>query len=621
MGIAGSSRRAGDAWGRTDSRPAHARPLLRPTPRSAMFFPLVVLVAVLPGLYALSRWDLSPPGPWWGLRALAVLEGQVLDQTPAALRIEVPGESRAFLSVVNQPPLYAWLEAGALAVWFGRDPMATVLPSYVAGAFLVVLVYLHGRLWRGPGVGLVAAVLTGFNHDLMVEMQQASPVTLALSGMMLSLYAYGRHLRAGSVSALSWSWEGGLAWVVLGGLGLGWSLLSLGAFGLLVIPIVALHQAYIRAGMPPGERTEHWWIAWRGNASVLGGALVLTIGLLIAVPWHIMMLREHGQDFIINLLSPPGPPGIISTGMLSRLVDLAPATLALGLVAAVRSIHQALISETDDAETLGGTLWVVWLSVAALVPTLWPTVSDEAAGLLLLIPLNLLAAQGIAELADRRMSIRLLNWIAPATAVCIAWWLSGDLRNSVADLTKGHASPSTGLGLHLALDLIVAVVLLTRSIEKWARRRDDRQRTVLAGFLLTVLVATLADGLSQVTFRQKETRELLALRDAILRRDLDRPLRRVAVIGPDPSRMSLEGGRLRFVLQSALPNLPPRPLASSEELIRQVEAQPDGDWLVILVGTEQRLSNSLQLQLGLEAIYPGGSGPLDAFASSKRPPK
>ena len=40
-----------------------------------MFFPLVVLVAVLPGLYALTSWDLTPPGPWWGLRGLAVLDG------------------------------------------------------------------------------------------------------------------------------------------------------------------------------------------------------------------------------------------------------------------------------------------------------------------------------------------------------------------------------------------------------------------------------------------------------------------------------------------------------------------------------------------------------------------
>src|SRR5262245_38236611 len=82
--------------GRVDGSIAPPRPLVRPAPRSAMFFPLVVLVAVLPGLYALTSWDLTPPGPWWGLRGLAVLDGLVVDQVPAASQIVSPPEARAF---------------------------------------------------------------------------------------------------------------------------------------------------------------------------------------------------------------------------------------------------------------------------------------------------------------------------------------------------------------------------------------------------------------------------------------------------------------------------------------------------------------------------------------------
>ena len=51
-GLAMRSR--GKARLRTDGAVTAARPLVRPAPRSAMFFPLVVLVAVLPGLYALE---------------------------------------------------------------------------------------------------------------------------------------------------------------------------------------------------------------------------------------------------------------------------------------------------------------------------------------------------------------------------------------------------------------------------------------------------------------------------------------------------------------------------------------------------------------------------------------
>src|SRR5271166_1922680 len=110
-----------------------ARPLVRPAPRSAMFFPLVVLVAVLPGLVALNAWDLTPPGPMWGLRGLAVLDGLIVDQVPAGFGIKTIREEAAYKAVAFQPPLYAWLES--LGFWLSADhnPLASVLPSYVAG--------------------------------------------------------------------------------------------------------------------------------------------------------------------------------------------------------------------------------------------------------------------------------------------------------------------------------------------------------------------------------------------------------------------------------------------------------------------------------------------------------
>src|SRR5581483_10942707 len=109
-----------------------------------------------------------------------------------------------------QPPLYAWLEAAGLALGRDRDPLATVLPSYVAGALVVVLVYLHGRLWHGPGLGLIAAVLTGFNRNLLIQMQQASPTTLGLAGTLSALLCYGEHLRCGADPSRVWG-RGGAA--------------------------------------------------------------------------------------------------------------------------------------------------------------------------------------------------------------------------------------------------------------------------------------------------------------------------------------------------------------------------------------------------------------------------
>ena len=41
------------------------------------------------------------------------------------------------------------------------DPLASVLSSYVAGVLLVDLVYLHGRVSAGGGMGLAARRSSG----------------------------------------------------------------------------------------------------------------------------------------------------------------------------------------------------------------------------------------------------------------------------------------------------------------------------------------------------------------------------------------------------------------------------------------------------------------------------
>ena len=87
----------------------------------------------------------------------------------------------------------------------------------------------------------------------------------------------------------------------------------------------------------------------------------------------------------------------------------------------------------------------------------------------------------MADLANRRIPVRTLNWLAPATAVCVAWRISTNLRDAVAELLHGRVNSKTALGLHLALDLLIVVVLLTRGLDRWARRRDDRQPGSWAG--------------------------------------------------------------------------------------------------------------------------------------------
>ena len=602
------------------------QPLVRPAPRSTIIFPLVVLVAVLPGMAALNSWDLTPPGPMWGLRGLAVLDGLVLDQTPAADRIKPIQEATAFRAVACQPPLYAWMEAIALWLSANRNPIGSILPSYLAGVVAVALVYLHGRLWRGTGLGLSVAILVGFNQNLLSRMQEATPTTLALCGVLAALLAYGWYTQVTTESRGSPWWTGPVFWAVVGGLSLSVTLLSLGGLALIVIPIILLHQYYLRGVFPSSSGRTSAGLRWpsrRMNPGFFDGLISLGIALSISIPWYILMFEAHGWKMGAALLFPShASPSGYPMNLLPRLIKLAPVTLPLGIYGAVRAIRSAIVDEFNTLETVSSTFWVMWLAVAALAPTAWPSGPQNAFDLILLVPLSLLAAQTVADLVNRSASVRILIGLAPATAISIMWWTSDNPSKALAELVRGRADATTALRLHLAFDLVLVSVLGIRAINHWARRRDSRQRCILAIFLLGVLITTVISGLREVLFRHSETHDLLSLRVMILRRNREVPFEILTVVNstwfpsardkidPEADR-PLPGGRLRFILRTALPRLPQRDLDTIDELF----GLPDGQRLIILAGTEQRLSSADQFKLGMEAIHPGRSGILNAYAT------
>ena len=344
------------------------------------------------------------------------------------------------------------------------------------------------------------------------------------------------------------------------------------------------------------------------------------------------MARTHGWEAFTGLeFRSWGMAGNEAT-LLTRLFELAPVTVPLGIYGAARAIRLALIDENNTPETTGGSLWVIWLAVAALAPAFWPSGPRGPLDFFLLVPLDLLAATTVADLVNRRVPVRRLILLAPATAMTVAWWASEDLQGALVDVIHGRASAATALGLHLALDLIVLSIWFTRSLDRWARRRDDRQRCVLAFFLITILAVTFGTGLQEVVFRHSETHELLTLRTMILRRNRERPFEQLAVVGPESvsaassstapaERLPVQqytGGWLRFILRTALPDLPQRDLSNIDELL----TLPEGQRLIIFSGSGQRLSSAAKSKLGLEIIHPGRLGILDAYATAhNRPPR
>lgn len=615
-GLSTAAREAVNRWWirarRAEPAPEVApRPLLRPAPRSAMFVPLVVLAAVLPGLYALNWWDLVPPGPWWGLRGLAVLHGWRLDQVPLS-GVGPPHEAAVYRAVAFQPPLYAWLEAVCLGLSPSLNPLATVLPGYAAGVLVVLLTFAHGRLWRGPGLGVVAAVLMAFSRELLVQMQQASPATLGVAGLLGALLAYGRVLRADEGRTRSW--------LVLGaGLCLGLSLLSVSLVGLLGVAIVGVHQGLLTAGTLARHPARP---RWRGGDLAAGAAVLAAAGalaLMVAAPWHAVMLSRYGGEFVQAQLSPPRPAWSGDRDLLAALLALAPATLPLAALAIFRVSRETRSAAPGDPAAVGGSFWLAWLAVASLALLGWKSGPRPALSLLLLVPLNLLAARAMTDLAARRVSARQLTWLAPSTALSVAFWLGSGLRGAISHLLRGQRPGADALAMGLALAALL--FWLTRRLDRWARRHDDRRRAAIGGLLAAVLAVTAGAGLREVRFRHVETTELLDLRSEILRRHRLRPLTVLAVVCPETADAEITpGGRLRFVLRTALPGLGQIDYRTTDALL-SLPSPPGAQRLVVLVGPEAGLPYRLQSQLGLEALHAGRTGMLDAFATTYIPPR
>ena len=225
------------------------------------------------------------------------------------------------------------------------DPLASVLPSYVAGVLAVVMVYLHGRVWRGGGMGLTAALLVGFNQSLLLRMQEATPTTLAVACAIGALLCYGWHQRLpriGAALALGWA-------DLLGGRRrpVSWPLAAVpggiradrdsdcGACIRFICEWFNVHRR-----LP--ARARFRWLDWVRHTGVVDGLLALAIALLVALPWHMRMFRIHGWEALTGLEFRSWGMAGNEASLLVRLIDLAPVTLPMGIYGAARAIRSGL---------------------------------------------------------------------------------------------------------------------------------------------------------------------------------------------------------------------------------------------------------------------------------------
>lgn len=232
--------------------------------------PLAALLVALAlwRFVGLNGFDLEKDGALWSLRAKAcALHGDWWDQTPHSI---------GGLHTSAYPPLHVWA-TGVCYRLFGINGFAARFPGALAGFALVAAVTLMGWLAGGASTALLVGILIAGNRRIFGYSQNAQLEAAYLAWNTIALLAYAARVRF-----LGEKKRASTACLVAAGVAFGCALMSKIATGFLVGLVL----------LPWGLYLLHVRQITLGRL-LQDGLIVLTIGLAIALPWHVSMLLRY----------------------------------------------------------------------------------------------------------------------------------------------------------------------------------------------------------------------------------------------------------------------------------------------------------------------------------------
>ncbi len=175
----------------------------------------------------------------------------------------------------EKPPLYMWLVSGLMHL-VGVSEWAVRLPSAIFGLGTVMTVYLFGKRLYNRTVGFLSAfvLLTTFQF-LYYSRIGMLDVTLTFF-TTLSIYFY-------------WHAEEDLkkSFWVISGLSMGLAVMTKGIVGFLPLLVILAHQATL---IFSGKK--------KLESNLINNTLLFLLSsAVIFLPWHLIMLQQHGISF------------------------------------------------------------------------------------------------------------------------------------------------------------------------------------------------------------------------------------------------------------------------------------------------------------------------------------
>lgn len=195
----------------------------------------------------------------------------------------------------EKPVFHYWLIATSYKT-FGINEAAARLPSALAGLGLVLLTYVVGFRWYNVNVALLAGVIVATNFGYFSLSRMALPDLPLTFFIILSTWAglaatsgcsteqlghssyltYSRkcYLLASSAAAVGFLTKGPVA---------------------ILLPLLVI--GLIKAWEHP-RRIRIMELLRLSGSGVLTLALAVSLGVLIAAPWFVMMVDEHGVEYL-----------------------------------------------------------------------------------------------------------------------------------------------------------------------------------------------------------------------------------------------------------------------------------------------------------------------------------
>lgn len=482
-------------------------PLLR---HAAAMRPLVVLAAILPALLTLHWGAVNHANSRMNLRTLDLLTSSSTD----LLQVQ---SSFGKILFPHTAPLTSWLQVAWLDLFGTEFHTNFVLTQLISAAAIIGLSFTLGHRLGGMRMGLFSSVLICCQPQMLWSAQSAGFAAFPAAMVLVCLW---------SVHKL---WEEQLSTFsltqILAGTSAAFCALSGGPMILALAGCLILNRCASDGLLwfhdhSQATRNKRRRILLRGWKSLAAISIYVVV---FAGWWYAWMLMNFGDSFITEWFQPwlgcSEAATSIDWGTKIPTSQFYPGIMSgLTLLGIVQGIKELFTPASEGRESRRSeSIWLLsWAGTAGLF---WGIaeysvrecpVAIEIWRLFLIVPLTMLAAWGIVEIADRRVPLKhLFGYAVFSLITCL-----------LQSRTRWGNQAYLFQTATLVMSLIAISPIIGWKLLKWSKHQDRRERQILSLITLSLVGLTIVDGLTIVN------------RDAAPMGELQSLSRDLAKIGP-----------------------------------------------------------------------------------------